>query len=338
MKVIKKIVCLMCILTVGLTGCSNKKVNSNSSSIAEVKDEKFSSNSEMESSSYESDKIDGFSFSSNLNVFYGNEDSQSTVENKISIKENKEIKLTLLNSVQPDATQPQNNIPLRIYLFADNNPIPFALDNGEYSIEGNTTIDALKEQYNTISFKANKNVGIYNIVCIYFPEDIPERGLGEYGGVITYSIVNQNCNSDNKSKEIKNYIKVEPNKLNYGIDIGTKSINNNDHKIMESHYYNDVNVSKDNHLYLKFNSGSEIEMSSYYLMLLVDGKLTKFFDNDYLVNCNCKAGKRSFQYAVKKDLLGKNGLHTFQLIAVPSTYGENMTSFNTSKIRVNVQL
>lgn len=181
-----------------------------------------------------------------------------------------------------------------------------------------------------------KTGGIYNIVCIYFPEDIPGKGLGEYSGTITYSIINKNFNFGNKNNEPESYVQVEPISDNFGIDIGTLSIADNNQKILEDHF-DDVILSPEKNLYLEFNSGSEIKMSSYYLLLMIDGKLTKAFNDDYLIDINCQSGTRSFEYVINKDLLPTEGLHTFLLIAVPSTIGDNLTSFSTNKIRVNIQ-
>ena len=227
-----------------------------------------------------------------------------------------------------------------MYLFADDEPIPFSLDDKEYSQQCDTLIDAREKQYSSITFRAEKDVSIYNIVCVYFPEDIPNKGSGEYSGIITYTIFNKECNSDNKNDQSeikKNYVEVEPIKNNFGTDIGTLSIADNDQKVVENHFYDDVELSPEKELYLKFNCGSEVEMPSYYLLLLIDGKLTKAFGDDELIYVDCQSGTRSFEYAVNKDLLPKEGLHTFQLVAVPSANGNNFSSFSTDKVRVNIQ-
>lgn len=172
MKRIKIILSSICVLTIFLTGCadnvSNNKTQAttenNSSSITSLDDSDMKSDvdSDVKSdvdSDTESDIIKGFRFSSSLNVFYKNDDSLKPVGNEISISEDTDITLTLINNVEPDATLLQKNIPLRLYLFADNQPIEFSLDDKKYSQECNTTIDAHKEQHNNISFHAKKDGG-----------------------------------------------------------------------------------------------------------------------------------------------------------------------------------
>ncbi len=77
---------------------------------------------------------------------------------------------------------------------------------------------------------------------------------------------------------------------------------------------------------------------SYYLLVLLDGNLINAFDGKYHINVDCMLGKRSFQYVLSPDLFtDERGLHTLQLIALPSKQSKNLTSYSTPKIRINIK-
>lgn len=143
--------------------------------------------------------------------------------NKISIENDKEIKLSLLTNVEPDQSMPMTDIPMRVWVIEDDVPIEFEVfDSGNYSLSNDILVDAKTDQMIDVSFLAQSDAKMITIVCVYFPEIIPEKGISSFGGAITYSLFNTEYNTNLEPIDFNsdNYVSVTKKDENYGIDIG----------------------------------------------------------------------------------------------------------------------
>lgn len=124
---------------------------------------------------------------------------------------------------------------------------------------------------------------------------------------------------------------------NYGIDIGVFSIEENNNKALEMHFYDDVILnSKEDDLLIKFNSGDKKEIP-YHIFVLCDGVMIDAFDNNSSCVVNCSNGLKTFQYTIPSEYIPEFGLHTFQAVATPAEPSEDLSSYATPKIRVQIQ-
>lgn len=323
----KYIILYVTVLITFLVGCSERANNNLSMDNTTITEYNTTDSVEDDSGSF-------FSFSSVLNVFYN--ESNIPLENKISVDEDKLISLSLLSNVTPDKSLAQSNIPVRIWVIADETPIEFSLFGSEnYAVSNDVIVDAMKDQWVDISFMASKNMKMITIFYLYFPEDIPEQGKGTYGGGITYSIVNTEYagNKNNSDNSLGYYIEVPQIEDNYGIDIGKESVENNNNKVCEEHFYEDVSLYDDDSLYVKFNSGDKKQIS-YHIFVLRDGIMIDFFEESLSCTVNCSSGKRTFQYPISNKYIPDSGLHTFQVLAIPAEEVKNFAPYSTNKIRV----
>lgn len=60
------------------------------------------------------------------------------------------------------------------------------------------------------------------------------------------------------------------------------------------------------------------------------------FNNEYTYTVDCLNGSRTFQYCISSEFIPDSGMHTFQAIAIPANVTEDLTSYSTPKIRVQV--
>lgn len=120
---------------------------------------------------------------------------------------------------------------------------------------------------------------------------------------------------------------------NYGIDIGNRSLQNNNNVIVEPHHSKDIDISSSRELFLKFNSGDKSDYP-YYLFLLIDGHLVNAFGEKTSVKCYSVCGTKSFQYQIPKSLIPNNGVHFFQAVAIPCGITENIIAVSSVRVRV----
>lgn len=332
---ISKIILIGMILTVMLTGCFNKKnseINNNESLL----------NSTIDYSSFENttELNKDFTFNTSLNAFYNNS-SYTPLENKIEINKNELVNIKVLTNVTTDKSMYTEYAPMRMWILADGKPIEFCINNNDkYKIFNDIFVEVANDNLTDVSFNCSYDVNIITKVCVYFPEDIPERGLGSYSGEISYTILNSAHSIDDNLKNSNSnsnfYINIPKKEEYYGIDIGELTVKDNDNRALETHFYNDVLLTNENkNLYVKFNSGDKKEIS-YYILVLCDGMLVDIFDGNYSYEVNCLNGSRTYQYCIPNNYIPDSGLHTFQAIAIPADKSEDLTSYSTPKIRVQI--
>lgn len=315
-----------------LVGC-NKKDNSNQD------DQTATINSAIVNNIHTDDENEttpSFSFSCTLNAFY-KDDISNPLGNSISIKEDGLLSLSLMSSVTPDETMITTDIPIRIWILADGKPIEFDIfECRNYALSQDVLVDAFSNQLIDVSFCVSSSTKIISILYIYFPDEIPEFGLEFYGG-ISYTIVNSDFSKDGTSININNdyYLEVPPKKENYGIDIGTKDVKSNNNIAVESHHYEDVILSDNKELYIKFNS-TDTRPIPYYVMILRDGIMIDIFEGNYTYKVDCLNGTRTFQYRIPDQYLSDSGLHTFQAIALPADEYEILNLYSSVKVRVQL--
>lgn len=328
-------ICLM--LAMLLNGCSDKENYDidyqSATNTSDVSTVTMDSLSEIDGTS-----TSDFSFSASLNVF-SSDDISVPIENKMEIIKGEIVNIKLRTNVSPDESMITENIPMRLWIIADGVPIDFCVNNSDYKAVNDILVDAFEEMTIDASFMCSDDVGIITVETVYFPEDIPKLGLGAYGGEISYTIVNTVYSSENKCQNSndKAYVNVPQKEENYGIDVGILTVEENNNKALEMHFYNDVILDlKEDDLLVKFNSGDEKEIS-YYIFILCDGAMVSAFDNNFSCMVNCSNGLKTFQHTIPGEYIPESGLHTFQVIATPAEPNEDLSSYATPKIRVQIQ-
>lgn len=279
-----------------------------------------------------------FVFNSSLNILYGDDSDLKPLENKIKITESKRMTFKMLTNVSPDKSMCTQNIPMRIWILIDGNPVEFSIKDNNYQIYNDVSTDAFVDQITDVTFNVSKKNKIITVLCVFFPEDIPERGLGSYSGEISYTIINSECPLINNSYKnySENYVVVEAKDDNFGIDIGQLTVKDNNNKVVENHFYEDISLKdKEKKLYFKFNNGNKTSLP-YFVMILCDGHMIDIFNNKYIYTVDCLNGSRTFQYCISSEFIPDSGLHTFQAIATPANVTEDFTSYSTPKIRVQL--
>lgn len=320
------LICLM--LVVLLTSCFNDSASESNEVLL---------NSIIADNSSETDSKQSFSFNSSLNVFYTNS-TQVPLGNAMNINRDELISLKLQTNVSPDTSLDSDNIIMRIWILLDGSPIEFSInENNEFKMVNDISVIAFLDQYAEINFHVSKSIKLITIVCMYYPEDIPSRGVGSYSGEISYTIINTAHTEDSTPLNLSSdyYVDIPQKEENYGLDIGGLSVEENGNKVLEPHFYEDVMLSGNENLYIKFNSGKDKE-TPYYIVLLCNGTMVKAFNNNYSYKVNCQNGKRTFQYPVPSEFIPESGLHTFQAIVIPADVGEDLSSYSTPKTRVQI--
>ncbi len=328
----KSIFVVYVILAILLVGCSETGYQM-PTKLSDTTDETINSQFGSED---EGTADEGFSFDSSINVFPEG-DTSVALGYKMEINKGEITKIKLITSVTPDKSMIAENIPLRIWIIADGVPIDFSVNNGEYKPVHDVTVDANKDITTDVSFVCSKDVRIVTIECVYFPEDIPQLGK-QYGAQVSYTLVNTAYSSEEDFQDSNEqyYVDVLGTETNYGIDVGVLAVEENYNKVSEPHQYEDVVLkTEDNELLIKFNSGTaEI---SYYIFILCDGEMLRVFDNDYTCLVDCASGLKTYQYAIPGEFIPESGLHTFQVIATPAEKGDNLISYSSTKVRVQIQ-
>ena len=165
----------------------------------------------------------------------------------------------LLTNVSPDKSLDNMNITMRIWVMVDGSPIEFSIgDDDKYENTKDISVEASLDQFTEINFNISNEVKLITIICIYFPEEIPERGLGAYSGEISYTITNTAYSKGSSLLNLPSdyYVDVPHREENYGLDIGALTVEENSNKVVELHFYEDVMLTGENqNLYVKFNRG-----------------------------------------------------------------------------------
>lgn len=318
---------LICVaLVIILSSCFNNKSENNDVSL----------DSTIADNSLKADLKPSFSFSSSLNVFYSHK-AAVPLGNALDIKGHELISLKLLSNVSPDTSLDNDNITMRIWILLDGSPIEFGVNNNEFKMVNDISVKGFSDETTEISFHASKSIKLITIICVYYPEDIPSRGLGAYSGEISYTIINNTAVQDSISSSLYSdyYIDIPQKEENYGIDLGVIPVGENGNKVVEPHFDEDVILSENKNLYIKFNSGEDCEMP-YYVIVLCDGIMINVFDNNYSQKVDCLNGERTFEYPIPSEFIPESGLHTYQVIAIPAGVGEDLSSYSTPKIRVQL--
>ncbi len=292
-------------------------------------------------------RLEPFDFSCSINVFRNNSGGNLVPCGYcFDVPDNNYLSLTVSTKVSPDKSMDSNNVPMRIYVFGNGVPLEFSLPNYSYGSEFSKVHELAVKKDEEIIFDIcidldiGEKINMLSILCDFFPEDIPQKGLGAYSGCIVYSLVN----SEIKQKphiETTQGSYINSKEKEFGMDIGKNSLSESNSVITEHHFYDDVIVSDEkDRIYIKFNSGSKTDVP-FYITLFCDGKLIVPFDGCYSCGVDCASGQKSFQYQIPIEYFETDGLHTFRAVALPAfgriSGGEvEMPDHSTNKIRIQV--
>ena len=145
--------------------------------------------------------------------FLGNDDPSPFAPTYLEITKPQTVTASLKSNFHPDLKMPQDNIPYRIFVFADGKPVEFAPEGTDdyalwhdYSMDENditdhkaastvlndgTTIYLPRyEDTVKIDFKADENTHIINFVYCFFPELCQPKSWLSFNGTYTSMAVN----------------------------------------------------------------------------------------------------------------------------------------------------
>lgn len=285
----------------------------------------------------------------------------------LEISEPQTVTASLTSYFHPDPKMPQDNIPYRIFVFADGKPIEFApegtddyalwhdysMDEGDIT-DYNTSSTKLKDGtiiYNPkfeetikIDFKADESTHIINFVYCFFPELCQPHSWLCFSGMYSAMAVNTAYvpNALPETKQLGEYI--TPEDYHNSQSTGCSPYLYQADDLRNAWIYKDLEYSEQsNTFYIEFNSGKKRDnildgledSGSYYLFLLIDGELQPAFDGDYSCFVDCENGTRTFKYQIPPELLPASGKHTIQYMLLPAEECSYSCGEATPRIRIS---
>ena len=322
------IIIFLCLISIFLSACAGNSSESNdntaSNSVFNIPD-----SSENGFQQYDNDEQ--YTLEQSINVFVDGEPAGFVLD-----ASNSELqKLTLVIKCGGGTLFEGKEHITRIYLLEDDEPIEFSVGETRADSSGyDYKFVPDKESTIDMEFRINKDFHTLTVLCINYPDIVPEYGRGDIVGTICYTMQNSNDNYNSALKIINedNYIKMPVNSESYGIDIGIQPVVAENKTFLDYHFNTDVQLTDNDTLYAKFNSGESTVPFNLYLM--EDGRLVKAFDDNYSIYVDCVQGGGTFSYDITEAVTSENGIHIFQLLALP-TNSENVDCF-TPRIRVKV--
>ncbi len=198
-------------------------------------------------------------------------------------------------------------------MIADGVPIPFQLvESDEALLCADMLVDSGTEYATDIRFTAAQNMHMIYIVLDYLPESVPARGMGTYGGISVYPVVNTVWNGTARQAASEGYVSVSASQSHYVVDIVNHSIDALDGQVRESHWYEDVSLQNSESLYVRFNS-TDTDCVPYDLLVLRDGLLLDaLFDGNCSVLVDCQNSTKAFQYTIPQARTPETGCIPFR--------------------------
>lgn len=322
------VIIFLCLISVFLSACAG---NSSESDNDKTSNGVFNISDSSESGFQQYDNDEQYTLEQSINVFVDGEPAGFVLDAGGS----EEQKLTLVIECDGGALFEDKEHITRIYLLEDGEPIEFTVgENTEDSAEYDFQFVPDKEAFVDVSFRLHKDFHTLTVLCVNYPDVVPEQGRGEMAGTICYIMQNSSDEAKSASQKINedDYIKMPVTSESYGIDIGIQPVDPDDETFLDYHFNTDVQLTDSDTLYAKFNSGESTV--PFYLYLIVDGRLVKAFDDNYSIYVDCVQGGGTFSYAIPDAVIPENGIHTFQMLALSA--GNENVDYNTSRIRVNV--
>jgi hypothetical protein len=306
---------------------------------------------------------DTFEFGGGINIFNCDSSGEPTqpVNWQINIPENTEINLKIWIKIEPDKSIIDTEVPINLWLFADNNLVPFDINSGAKNEKNSVKIKPNEQTFLDFKFNATTDMKFITLVGYCFPDSIPQLGMGLYNGIISYTMVNKANSALDTPPEImtENYVNVGSSNDNVGIGIGLKKITDSHTKSVDYQSIEDFVINSENpNLYLKFNddAGSvhNQPLGVYYsLFVIKDGEIIPVFNGEKSVVVQTKwkelnvSSEKAFQYQIPQEFTSEEGLHIFQAAAIPCYIPNPLSqitrdvvcgydSHGTTKIRVKV--
>lgn len=291
------------------------------------------------------DSLDVIGFSDSLNdIGFG-------VVQQLEITEPQTVTAYLHTVFNPELLMQSDNIPYRVFVFADGKPIEFAnagtddyalwhdyvLDDvvyrSFYDEEENVVCVGEVQGYTSIDFKADETMRNITFVGTVYPGYFQPQSWSGFPFPTSSLAVNNSCVSDNaaESKNIGEFIDKA--------DIG-KGIYNS---FCDLYLGSDGNGARYGHRDLEYSElNNDIYLEclykdySYYLMLLIDDEPVPIFDGEY--SCFVEGGdpSRVFRYKIPEEYLPTEGQHTIQGLAVACTQGIDYIESNLSTQRIRM--
>ncbi|MCH5206535.1 MAG: hypothetical protein J1F09_06235 [Oscillospiraceae bacterium] len=273
------------------------------------------------------------------------------VVQQLEITEPQTVTAYLHTGFDLDLLTQSDNIPYRVFVFADGKPIEFAtagtddyalwhdyvLDDvvrrAYYDEEDGTVWKGEIQGYTSIDFKADETMRNITFVGTAYPGYFQPHSWSGFPLPATSLAVNNSCVSD-KAPESKNigefFDKADIGKGKYSwfCDLYLGSDGNDaryDHRDLE---YSELN----NDIYLE----CLYKDYSYYLMLLIDDEPVPIFDGEYAYFVEGGDPSRVFRYKIPAEYLPTEGQHTIQGVAISCYPNIDYTAhdFSTQRIRM----
>lgn len=339
----KKIGIAILTTTLFFSGCMNQK-DENKKSI-----QKEESVTQIEGFNANDEEDDKKKITTSINAFLIDEKDEkiskslSSLGNKIEVSEEKELEFKLKLSCQMENDK-NANIPIRLYVMADNKQLEYTIKKSDVSYDEKQTFE-VKNNKNAdiqIAVRLNPNIKVITFLVSAFPDEVPKTKEDIYSGMIAYPIINEAYEKNTNKKEITGqYIPIKNENLDvdeeiHGLDITTKKITNKNLKIEDTHFGEDTVVQKEKGgLFVVFSSETSDDYN-YHLFVMCDGKLLQLNQKENGVFVQCEKGTKIFQYEIPKELLPETGTHVFQAVAIPETK-EFYGTYYTNKIRIIIK-
>lgn len=297
----------------------------------------------------------GIAYYSDVSFTGEDEMSSPFSPNYLEITEQKTITATLTNAIQQDPIMPVDNIPYCLYVFADGKPIEYAPSGTDdyalrhdYSMnENDADILTISDEGSTfqhsvysctvnIDFDADEHTHIINFVCCYYPDTFQPRSWLGFTGTNSAMAINTAYMPINlpETKQLGEYTAggtmLHSECYVYFANNGWRN----------EFMARDLMYSAQNDTFLiEYSSGNTekvwYDSDTFYLILLIDGKLRPAFGGEYSYLVDCENGEHTFKYEIPSELLPTNGNHTIQCIAIPADECEHSGGEATPRIRIS---
>ncbi len=229
-----------------------------------------------------------------------------------------------------------SEVTVRLYLLDNDHLIEFAVEEGETALYQEIVIedsdysgsdDLIFTQLTYDSSQILSSSGLLSVVCIYYPEGIPEMGLGSYIATSVYSVAYKNSLAEGVNLQTNSYIGSTDIKLSklstewgdsdskYSVtDIGP-AMEFSEQSTSFYHYGQDLTWDGEETRYLSFyyqNSPGE-----YVLGLICDGEFVKLDGDNYFIRAvQTEEDDKVLCYDITDLVTLDEGLHYMQVIVI----------------------
>lgn len=229
---------------------------------------------------------------------------------------------TLTFTTRYEGAPADEEIPMRLYLFADGEPLRFTnrYRTQTESLSRTFILEPDKKYALDVSFSVDESVNTVTFLCVVFPGDKDRQTV--FYETARNGIFNGELPERADTGEYVPAAEVKNPLENLSVD-NVPITERPDVKIYANGKYEDAPIPADSVYINAYLRGGD----TYYLMALIDGKPAAVFDGSSVCIVDCKDGTEGFQYKVSEDFLTRNGEHTIQAIVFTASSYEHWHCF-----------